>query len=230
MKCTLPSGTDVMIDIVKKEVPFLSIRIYAKHKIKLTVPMETTDEQARSFVNHNKRWIQAKIFDEKAEQTVCILGEDFLYTVHHGEKSSVKKGKNGIEITVGEGQSAQNVFDAWFDEQALAYFQKLTAHAISLLGEYELKQPKVSLKIMKKRWGECNVSKWTIAYARALYCAERLCVEYVVLHEIAHLLYPNHGVRFEEFLARVMPGWKTRQQSLNRTRTENVIVDMEQEE
>ena len=78
-----------------------------------------------------------------------------------------------------------------------------------------VKAKKLDYRKMKSRWGSCQPSTGRICIniVLALYPPE--CLEYVVVHELCHLLVPGHGPQFHELMDRVMPDWRTRKAKLS---------------
>ncbi|OQB23941.1 MAG: SprT-like family protein [Firmicutes bacterium ADurb.Bin182] len=77
-----------------------------------------------------------------------------------------------------------------------------------------VKKPSVTIRRMKTRWGSCSVNKNSIRLNSSLYSAPKECIDYVVLHELAHFLYPDHSENFYGFIERFMPDWKRRREAL----------------
>ncbi len=67
---------------------------------------------------------------------------------------------------------------------------------------------------MKSRWGSCNHTKGYINLNLKLIEKPTICIEYVVFHELAHLIYPNHSQKFYNYLTLYMPDWKVRKLKL----------------
>ena len=67
---------------------------------------------------------------------------------------------------------------------------------------------------MQTRWGSCNVERRNINLNLELIKKPRYCIEYVILHELAHLKYPNHGKKFWEYMSVHMPNWEWRKNKL----------------
>ena len=88
-----------------------------------------------------------------------------------------------------------------------------------LVAEWEpilgVKVKTLAYRNMRSRWGSCQpaTGRVCINIRLALYPPE--CLEYVVVHELCHLLEPNHGAGFKELMGRVMPDWKQRERVLN---------------
>ena len=80
------------------------------------------------------------------------------------------------------------------------------------------------VKAMKTRWGSCNTVKKRIWMNIHLMHKPRICLEYVLVHELVHLLEPSHNQRFYALMTEFMPEWKAHQQLLNSTEHQLVSV------
>jgi predicted metal-dependent hydrolase len=96
---------------------------------------------------------------------------------------------------------------------------KLKSAISSLIAKWE---PVLGVKVagffvqrMKTKWGSCNPTRGTIRLNTELAKKPRQCLEYIVVHEMIHLLEPTHNERFRTFLDRFMPRWKERRRTLN---------------
>jgi hypothetical protein len=70
---------------------------------------------------------------------------------------------------------------------------------------------------MKTKWGSCNPQGSSIRLNTNLAKKPRECLEYIVVHEMVHVLEPTHNARFTALMDRLMPQWRVRRQELNRT-------------
>ncbi len=81
--------------------------------------------------------------------------------------------------------------------------------------KYKIKEPGISLRAMKTRWGSCTPGKGTIRFNLMLVDKPQECVEYVVVHELAHLVHGNHSKDFWAVVEEILPDWKARKKRLN---------------
>lgn len=84
-----------------------------------------------------------------------------------------------------------------------------------IIGKYGIEKPHTALRKMRTLWGSCSVKQETVTFNQYLIKAKPACVEYVVLHELVHFLYPNHSKQFYDFLSIQMPDWKERKKVLD---------------
>ena len=90
-------------------------------------------------------------------------------------------------------------------DQAYPSFQK-----------YGVAKPQLRIRSMDTRWGSCLPKKLIITLNKQLLEAPRNCIEYVVVHELCHLVHPNHSKQFYTFLTMFMPDWKERKTELEK--------------
>lgn len=72
-----------------------------------------------------------------------------------------------------------------------------------------------SSELYFEEWGSCSVSRNVVTFNQYLMKAKPACIDYVVLHELVHLIYPNHSKRFYDFLSIHMPDWEERKRMLD---------------
>lgn len=91
-----------------------------------------------------------------------------------------------------------------------------------IIGKYEVPNVQINIRKMKSRWGSCLLEKQIIILNKELIKAPKYCIEYVILHELIHLIYKNHDKKFYDFLYTLMPDWKERKRILD----EEIILSL----
>ena len=116
-----------------------------------------------------------------------------------------------VNLTMSQKQK-RNLLGQWYRE-------RLTAQIPKLISKWEpIMRVKVSewrIRKMKTRWGSCNFQRKRIWLNLELARWPLACLEYVVVHEMTHLIEPTHNQRFWGILDKVMPEWKTIDKRLN---------------
>ena len=108
----------------------------------------------------------------------------------------------------------QEIVYKWIKEHALLVFTSLCEKIYPQLSEYQILWPEIKIRKMKSRWGSCNYNKKILTFALMLIHLPTDCIEYVVAHELAHLVVPNHSKDFYKLLEELMPDYKERRQRL----------------
>ena len=102
----------------------------------------------------------------------------------------------------------------WYREQIKAVVPGIIAKWEPLVG---VKLKRIFVQEMKTKWGNCNQRESSIRLNTDLAKKPRECLEYIVVHEMVHVLEPTHNARFIALMDRLMPQWRVRRQELNRT-------------
>ena len=214
------------IEIHKKKVKNVTLKVKRDGTIHLTVPQEATDDYIERVIANKQEWIESQLkhFNENYEKTKekeMVSGESFNYLgksyrlkVIESKEEFVRLYRGYIEIYVKDKNNTlkkQELLKKWYQEKAK---KKFTA----LVHEYEqiVKEEVNSIRVitMKTRWGSCNVDRKNINLNLELIKKPRYCIEYVILHELAHLKYPNHSKQFWEYMSVHMPNWEWRKDKL----------------
>ena len=111
---------------------------------------------------------------------------------------------------------AQKLFLKWWKQAAEDVFQnELDTLYEKIFKKYQVAKPDIYVRKMKTLWGSCTPSKAKVTFNNYLLKANLRCIQYVVLHELTHLIYPNHSKQFYDFLTIHMPDWQERKKQLD---------------
>lgn len=97
-----------------------------------------------------------------------------------------------------------------FKKYILEIFKVIFEKSYEKYKKIIIEKPNITLRTMKTRWGSCNINKKNITLNTQLIKVEELLIEYVICHELTHLIYKNHSKSFYSFLSSVIPDWKQR--------------------
>ena len=215
------------VKIVRKDVKNITLKVRPNGEAILTTPKAASDEHIKFIIEKRAKWIAKKrtfFASFKTPQKEYVSGEDFKYLgrsyrlkVVQSKEERVKLQRGYLELFVKDKSDLErkrNLVYEWYNEKAMLYF-------FNILQEFNkiVKQDIKSVKIrqMKTRWGSCNPYKSYINLNIELIKKPKACIEYVVFHELAHLLYPNHSKKFYDYLTLYMPDWQKRKEILERT-------------
>jgi predicted metal-dependent hydrolase len=112
-------------------------------------------------------------------------------------------------------QALQRQFERWQQKQSKAYFLEVMDRWYPVIAQYGFDKPKLQVRKMRTLWGSCSRRHHKINLNCFLFKALPACIEYVVLHELAHFIYPHHNKEFYAFLTTHMPDWKDHKRILN---------------
>ena len=215
------------VKIVRKDVKNITLKVRPNGEAILTTPKAASDEHIKFIIEKRAKWIAKKrtfFASFKTPQKEYVSGEDFKYLgrsyrlkVVQSKEERVKLQRGYLELFVKDKNDLErkrNLVYEWYNEKVMLYF-------FNILQEFNkiVKQDIKSVKIrqMKTRWGSCNPYKSYINLNIELIKKPKACIEYVVFHELVHLLYPDHSKKFYDYLTLYMPDWQKRKEILERT-------------
>ena len=219
----------IEVDVVKKDIKNINLRIYRSDgKVRVSSPKRIRKAIIRNFLVEKIEWIKKhlkKIEQQLPDQPMRyesgeghhFFGEEYTLIVSEAEKKpEVTIDRSGnIIMTVRPGSdqiTRERVMREWYrarlKEKIPAYIQKYEIR----LG---VKAKEWSVKKMKTRWGTCNIRASRIWLNLELAKKKEICLEYVVLHELAHLIERYHNKRFKAILSREMPEWRSIEKLMN---------------
>lgn len=198
----------------------MSLEITRDARLIVHAPVKLSLEQIYYFIRQKRDWIRNKQehFRKNGggfQRKDFRQGEDFLYLgesfplVEVKGKSKLKLSGRQFEIGI-DRKNRRREFEKWFRKQAAEVIKEILArHIISK----NLKVSSVKINNARRRWGSCS-SKGNINFSWRLVMAPQDVIEYVVVHELAHLKHKNHGVEFWKEVEAWFPAYKERKRWL----------------
>ena len=113
----------------------------------------------------------------------------------------------------------QKMVTRYLDEQCRSIFGEIILETYPVFQKYGVPMPELRIRNMETRWGSCLAKKGIVTLNKRLLEAPRNCIEYVVMHEFCHFVHPNHSKQFYAFLTMLMPDWKQRKETLDKSAT-----------
>lgn len=220
-------------EIHRKKVKNINLRIKPNLEVYISVPMNLHRDYIENFIRSKEEWIKSvlkkvenvkekqKDFEYKTGEIHKFLGKEYSLTVKTGNFNAVSL-KNNIRpneiiLTVNENifeniDEKKKIMEKWYFENAKKLFLQFMEKWLEILDE---NVEKVAIKPMKTRWGSCNYVKRYINLNTELIKRTPFEIEYVILHELTHLKYPNHGRGFYNYIEQYMPNYKVAEKMLN---------------
>lgn len=206
----------------------LLISVHPDSRVRVRAPDTKSVEQIADRVSARRAWIVRQLgeFEQLTPlppprfvsgETVYYLGRGYRLRVEHrGGGALLHSGRLLVRVAPGAGRRAvQAAVDRWFRGRATEVVRKRLQSIQTAIGMFTGLTPSVRIRQMSRRWGSCT-SKGTITINPILMQAPVPCVDYVLVHELIHLLEPAHSRRFYALLDRAMPDWRTRRVRLAR--------------
>jgi predicted metal-dependent hydrolase len=221
---------DLEIELIKKNIKNIHLVVLPPDgRVRVSVPKKQHAEAVRLFIVSNLAWIkkqQAKFQKQKRQpareyvsgESHYFLGERFLLNVIY-----TNKGKQGVELRnrtyldlfVRESstkEQRQKVMKEWYRRELKALIPPLIEKWEPLIG---VKVNSWGVKLMKTRWGSCNITAGRIWLNLDLAKKNPACLEYIVVHEMVHLLERLHNANFVAYMDKFLPNWRSIRAELN---------------
>lgn len=140
-------------------------------------------------------------------ETHLYLGRQYLLKIESGEKNSVKLKGKYLEVKTLEKSKVERLVKAWYLRHAKSKFQEIAQPLIDRFKKYNIEPDSFVFRDMPTRWGSCT-PKGKIILNPELIKAPKGCIEYVIIHELCHLIYHDHTRKFIELQTKEMPDWE----------------------
>ncbi len=227
MSTTIDIG-GIDIEVIQKDIKNVHLSVYPPTgSIRISAPSRMRLETIRAFAISKIDWIrkqQEKLSKQERETSRGFVDRESHYlwgrrylldVVVNDEKPCVAlKGKKmRLQVRPQQGREKRSeIVDGWYREQLRTETSSLIAKWEPLIGVHV---EALYVRRMKTLWGGCNPVKRTIRLNTELAKKPRECLEYIVVHEMTHLLERTHNERFVGLMDRFMPSWRQRRNLLN---------------
>ena len=220
----------IPVEIVRKDIKHLHLGVYPPDgRVRVAAPLRLDDDAVRLAVISRLAWIRRKRAEfegqDRQSRRDFVSGESHYFegrryrmdvVATDGPTGIRLRGNSWIEMRVRRGTSRDG-------REALLYRwyrDRMRERIPEMLAKWE---PRIGVTVaewrirrMKTRWGTCNREAGRIWLNSELAKKPVSCLEYVVVHEMVHLIERGHTERFRAMLDRVMPGWRGRVEELSR--------------
>lgn len=220
----------IAIEVVRKGIKNLHLGVYPPHgRVRVAAPLGMSDEAIRMAIVTRLAWInkQRAKFAEQPRQSEreAVTGESHYYLgrryrlrVHEqaGPSRLELSGNTRMDLYVRPGLDAsarEAIILRWYRDQLRELLPPLLAKWEEELG---VKASRWGIKRMKTRWGSCNPATGSVWFNLELAKKPSQCLEYLVVHELLHLIDRTHGDRFKVLLDQHLPQWRLVRSELNR--------------
>jgi predicted metal-dependent hydrolase len=220
----------IRVQIERKDIKNLHLGVYPPNgRVRVAVPLVITDDAVRLAVIDKLGWIrrQRSKFVEQQRQSAremvngeshYFLGRRFRLRVHEqpGKQYVAVRGVASLDLFINPGRTTaqrQAVLWRWYREQLHSIALLLIAQWEAILG---VEVAAWGIKRMKTKWGSCNPASKRLWLNLELAKKPEPCIEYIVVHELLHLLERNHTERFRALLDQHLPNWQHTRDLLNK--------------
>jgi predicted metal-dependent hydrolase len=211
----------ISIEVSRKSIKNMNLRIYPPEgQVKVSAPLRYSEQLIRQHLQEKSAWIRAQrdrirersSYKEEILQTgatITFKGHNYLiiFEEHHGP-SQIQLQDELLHCYVQPHASLsqkQALLERWYRIEMERIVPDLMKHWESIIG---VKAAEWGIKKMKTRWGSCNTRARRIWLNLSLIKKPVVCLEYVLVHELVHLLEASHNKRFYALMTQFMPQWR----------------------
>lgn len=197
----------------------LGITITPDMEVLVKAPMDTPLLKIKQIVHKRAPWIIKQqgfflAFHPKTPARKYVSGESHLYLgrqyqmkVTLGKKNDVKYKGRLIEVVTKDKTKTKALVKDWYRTKAKEKFAEIAEPHIQRFKKYKVEPKGLYLQEMKNRWGSCT-PKGKIILNLELIKAPKRCIEYVIIHELCHLIHHDHTQKFIDLQTKEMPDWE----------------------
>ncbi len=197
----------------------LGITITPEMEVLVKAPVDTAIEKVKEKIRKKAPWIIKQqsfflSFQPKTTERKFINGETHLYLgrqyrlkIIHGKIETVKLKGKFIEVTTFNKSNVESLLQQWYLKNARMKFLMLAEPLIKRFEKYKVLPSSIVLREMARRWGSCTPTGKIILNPE-LIKAPKGCIEYVILHELCHLVIRDHTQKFFTLQKKEMPNWE----------------------
>ena len=220
---------DFAVDVVRKDIKNVHLSVHPPTgRVRIAAPARMSLDTIRVFAIAKLPWIrrqQLRMQEQERETPREYLDREshfvwgrrcLLAVIESEEPPTVELKHNRLSLRVRPGTDPSKraaLLEQWYRENLKRAALPLIARWNPLMG---VKARRLFVQRMKTRWGSCNHVTGSIRLNTDLAKKPRECLEYIVVHEMAHLLEPTHSERFRALMDRFMPKWQSHRETLNR--------------
>lgn len=219
------------VEVVRKPIKNLHLGVYPPHgRVRVAAPLAVSDEAVRLAVIGKLGWIKrqrARFAGQPRQSARRLVGGESHYYLgkryrlrvieEDGPPRVALRNRAWLELHVRPGTDTagrDQILQRWYRGKLRALIPPLLAKWQPLVGA---EAAAWGIRKMKTKWGSCNIAARRVWLNLELAKKPPECLEYLVVHELAHLLERHHDERFTALMDRLLPTWRLCREELNRT-------------
>ncbi len=218
----------IAVEVVRKRIKHLNLRVYPTDgRVRVAAPLRTDEATVRGMVSSRLEWIQrqrARLMGQPRQDALKMcpgeqhwfLGQRYCLEVYENRSHSGVhlRADSILEIRArGAADTTRRmaILEAWYRQQLQARLPELIARWEPVVG---VRVAECRIKTMKTRWGSCNINARRVWLNLELIKRPVISLEYVLMHEMTHLLERYHNARFYALMDGFMPDWRLHRKAL----------------
>jgi predicted metal-dependent hydrolase len=208
----------------------MAITVFPDGAIRVIAPRATSQEEVEKRLRKRARWLIRQLlhfeqFRPRAPERRYVGGETHLYLgrqyrlkLHKGVEEHIKLKGGLLHVTAPDhrdGRTIKRLVSGWYRDKARLRIKERFAVISTRFAKMGCRPSEPIVRTMPRRWGSWS-RRGRITLNPDLIRAPTMCIDYVITHELAHLIHPHHGAAFYELLEALMPDWRKRKERLER--------------
>ena len=205
----------------------LGITVHIDRQVTVKAPLDASIIQIKEKVRKRAPWILKQqsyflSFEPRTPARRYIGGETHLYLGKQYRLKFVSSNTNKVllkggflEIHVVDKSKGKQLLLDWYSDKANKHFHELSEKWIAKFQKYKVCPSTIMIQQMSNRWGSCT-PKGKIILNTELIQTPKKCIEYVIVHELCHLVHHNHSKAFFDLQTSVFPDWRMWKEKLER--------------
>ncbi len=222
--------SNIKIDVVRKDIKNIHLAVYPPTgRVRIAAPLRINEDAIRLYAISKLGWIKRHQRKFKGQDRISpreyknreshyFQGKRYLLNIIELDKPPkvVLKNKTYIDLYVRPGtptDKRHQIMNEWYRGQLKRQIPELIEKWEKKL---DVKVSERQVKLMKTKWGSCNIQKKRIWINLELAKKPLQCLEYIIVHEIVHLLERHHNDKFLYYMDNFLPNWKQLKTELNK--------------
>lgn len=201
-----------------RERKTLGIKVMPDSSVIVVAPVDANQSEIKKKIKDKARWIlkQQSFFDSFqpgtpsrqfiSGETHLYLGRQYKLRVEKDKVSTIKLYRGQLIVTVARKDNIQQVLNEWYKDKAKSIIGETFTQLLLSHKGFNKYTPTLRVQKMNNRWGSCTPAGKIIINSD-LIKAPKVCIEYILIHELCHLVYPNHNKKFYNYLSKFMADW-----------------------
>jgi len=213
----------------------MQVKVYPDLRVEAILPDNGDITLAQSKLRKKARWIARQIdyFEQflpapppkeyVGGETHYYLGRQYRLKIQEYRQEYVKLVGKYFQVYTADKHDAKRIrelLENWYFEHASGLFQKRLDRLEYVIRQLKVEEPSFKIRSMKNRWASLSGRGGVITFNVELLKAPLPCIDYVIVHELCHLKYPNHSREFYRLLQSIIPDWRERKERLEKSSIE----------
>jgi predicted metal-dependent hydrolase len=196
----------------------IGLTVTGEGRVVVSAPRGASKTVLLKALTRHRAWLERKVAETReawarlAEGEVFYLGQARRLTLLLAAAAPVQLGEGEIRVRAATAAAAWPLLQDWYLREAETLIRERAHHFARLMG---LKVPRLEMREWQRRWGECRPRE-SLRFNWRLILLAPEALDYVVVHELAHLREPGHTPRFWQQVEEVLPDYRERRRRLNR--------------